>query len=239
MARADGDAPGVPARAPLARWLGELRAPLERLAFGAATWRLDALPRGDGHPVLLLPAFGMDERAMAPLGHALARLGYAMQDWGEGRNAGLRAQVFERLQGRLDDLVRRHGQPASLVGWSAGGLYARELARARPAAVRRVITLGCPLPGAGPPALADAFRALLDTWRAQRGDSPLALHREPPPVPTTAIHSRSDAVVDWRCTLESEGPAVENVAVDGSHLGLPVNAAVLRVLAERLARPAS
>jgi pimeloyl-ACP methyl ester carboxylesterase len=235
MARADGDAPGVPARAPLARWLGELRAPLERLAFGAATWRLDALPRGDGHPVLLLPAFGMDERSMAPLGQALARLGYAPQDWGEGRNAGLRAPVFERLHGRLDDLMRRQGRPASLVGWSAGGLYARELARARPAAVRRVFTLGCPLPDCGPPMLADAFRALLDTWRAQRGEAPLALHREPPPVPVTAIHSRSDAVVDWRCTLELERPGVENVAVDGSHLGLAVNAAVLRVLVPRLA----
>jgi pimeloyl-ACP methyl ester carboxylesterase len=216
--------------------LGELRAPLEAAAFLLGPDVTRGLPRGDGHSVLLLPPFGLDGRAMQPLARALDRLGYAVHDWGEGRNLGLRRRTAKRLLDRLADLNRRHGRTVSLVGWSAGGLYAREVARARPDLVRRVITLGAPVhPHARGHELVDLARATTDAILAARGDAPLVVIPDPPPVPVTAIHASGDGVVAAAAARERERANVENVTVDGTHLGLPLNRAVLRLLALRLA----
>lgn len=216
--------------------LGELRAPLEAAAFLLGPDVTRGLPRGDGHPVLLLPPFGLDGAAMQPLARALDRLGYAVHDWGEGRCLGLRQRTAKRLLDRLADLHRRHGRTVSLIGWSAGGLYARELARARPDLVRRVITLGAPVhPHASGHELVDLARATTDAILAARGDAPLAVHPDPPPVPLTAIHATGDGVVATAAAREREQAGVENVAVDGTHLGLPLNRAALRLMALRLA----
>lgn len=217
--------------------VGELRAPLEQLRFRLARPRADALPQGDGHPVVLLPGFGMGDASMAPLAGALAELGYAVHGWGEGRNWGLRAPALDRLTRRVAALCERHGRRASLVGWSAGGLYAREIARCIPHAVRRVITFGTPVHGHahGRPEV-ERFRGLLDRLRAARGETVVEPDPATPPVPVTAIHSRSDAVVAWRASLET-GPHAENLAVEGSHFGLGTNPAVLAIVAARLARP--
>lgn len=216
--------------------LGELRAPLEAAAFLLGPDVTRGLPRGDGHPVLLLPPFGLDGRAMLPLARVLDRLGYAAHDWGEGRCLGLRQRTAKRLLERLADLERRHGRVVSLVGWSAGGLYARELARARPDLVRRVITLGAPVhPHASGRELVDLARATADAIFAARGAAPLVVHAEPPPVPLTAIQARDDGVVAAAAARERECATVENVAVDGTHLGLLLNRAALAVIAGRLA----
>jgi pimeloyl-ACP methyl ester carboxylesterase len=216
---------------------GELRAPLEAARFWLARPRAGALPRGDGHPVVLLPGFGMGEEAMRPLGNALAALGHDVHGWGEGRNWGLRAPTLRRLVAAIDDLATRHGRRVSLVGWSAGGLYAREIARRMPDAVRRVVTFGAPIHGHahGRPEV-ERFRGLLDGLRAARGEAVVEPDPDPPPVPVTAIHSRSDAVVAWQASLET-GPDADNVEVGGSHFALGMNAEVLAIVAERLARP--
>jgi pimeloyl-ACP methyl ester carboxylesterase len=216
--------------------LGELRAPLEAAAFLLGPDVTRGLPRGDGHPVLLLPPFGLDHRAMMPLARTLDRLGYAAHDWGEGRNLGLRQRTAKRLLDRNADLHRRHGRKLSLVGWSAGGLYARELARARPDLVRRVITLAAPVhPHASGHRLIDLARATADAMLAARGDAPLVVHPDPPPVPLTAIQASGDGVVAAAAARERERADVENVSVDGTHLGLPLNRAALRIVLLRLA----
>lgn len=228
--------PGPIAAPGLIDLLGELRAPLEAAAFLLGPDLTRGLPRGDGHPVLLLPPFGLDGRAMLPLARVLDRLGYAVHDWGEGRCLGLRQRTAKRLLERLADLERRHGRTVSLVGWSAGGLYARELARARPELVRCVITLGTPVHAqATGHAWVDLARATADALLAARGEAPLVVHPEPPPVPVTAIQARDDGVVAAAAARERERANVENVVVDGTHLGLLLNRAALGVIAGRLA----
>jgi pimeloyl-ACP methyl ester carboxylesterase len=229
--------PRPPITAPgLRALLGELRAPLEAADFLLGPDVTRGLPRGDGHPVLLLPPFGLDGRAMQPLARALDRLGYAVHDWGEGRNTGLRQRTANRLLARIDDLHRRHARSLTLVGWSAGGLYARELARMRPDRVRRVITLGAPVhPHQRGHELVDAVRGAAGAILASGGDASLPIDRRPPSVPVTAIHATGDGVVAAEAARERESANVQNVAVDGTHLGLGANRAVLRVIAHVLA----
>ena len=128
----------------------------------------------------------------------------------------------------------------SLVGWSLGGIYAREIARAAPSAVRQVVTLGSPL------RLRDRGRsnvsALLEAVRGPYEGSdqiqrPSEEARGPLPVPATAIFTRSDGVVPWRACLEIPSTTSESVEVFGSHSGLGLNPAALWVIADRLAQP--
>jgi pimeloyl-ACP methyl ester carboxylesterase len=207
--------------------------------FGSALALLPLLrraPRGDGHPVLVLPGLLAGDATTQPLRAFLADRGYAVHGWGLGRNLGLRPGFEERLKARLHDLHRASGRRVSLVGWSLGGVFAREIANALPAAVRSVVTLGSPLRGS--PKSTNAWR-VYQLVSGQRIDDP-ALRRPketPPPVPTTSIYSRSDGIVAWRCSVERAGPQSESIEVIGSHLGLGVNPAVLHALADRLAQP--
>jgi pimeloyl-ACP methyl ester carboxylesterase len=219
---------------------GELRAPLEAAAFLLGPDVTRSLPRGDGHPVLLLPPFGLDGRAMLPLARALDRRGYAAHDWGEGRSLGLRQRTANRLVERVIDLHRRHGRTVSLVGWSAGGLYAREVARARPDLVRRVITLGAPVhPHASGHELVDLARVSADAILAARGSAPLVVHPEPPPVPLTAIQAGDDDVVAAAAARERNRRDVDNIVVDGTHLGLGASRAAFRAMAPALGSAAT
>lgn len=199
---------------------------------------LGRLPRGDGHAVWVLPGFGASDRSTEPLRRALARLGYDVRGWGQGRNLGMRRSLREVLDERLARMHDERG-PVSLVGWSLGGVYARELARAAPQRVRRVITLGSPFNHHPRANNADRLYRLLNGGDTGIDWDGFHRRRVPPPVPCTAIYSKSDGVVHWRCSMEDAAPHTENVEVRGSHLGLGVNVHALKVIAERLARPAA
>ena len=194
------------------------------------------LPKGDGHGVLVLPGFGGSDVSTQPLRRALTRLGYDARGWEQGRNLGMRRSLRDDLDRRIEALHRQRGK-VTLIGWSLGGVYARELARAAPGRVRRVITLGSPFNHH--PRANNADR--LYRWVNGGGDAidweGFHRRRVPPPVPCTAIYSKSDGIVAWRSAMEDEAPNTENVEVPGSHMGLGVNVHVLRVIAERLARP--
>jgi pimeloyl-ACP methyl ester carboxylesterase len=197
---------------------------------------LHRLPRGDGHAVMVLPGFGGSDTSTQPLRRVLTRLGYEAHGWGQGRNLGIPRSTREALRKRFEDLHAAHGK-VTLVGWSLGGIYAREMARASPERVRRVITLGSPFNHH--PRANNADR--LFRWINGGGDSidweGFARRRVPPPVPCTAIYTKSDGIVHWRCAMEDQAPHTENVEVRGSHTGLGFNVQVLRIIAERLARP--
>lgn len=217
------------------RLLLEARAPLQALQFLMQADTLD-LPKGDGHAVLLLPPFGLGDEAFRPMAGRLERLGYVAYGWEQGRNLGLRLRLLDRLSERLESIAIEHGGPLSLIGWSAGGLYARELARLRPQRVRRLFTLGSPIrTHERGQVLARTAQRSVEAVLAVAGNPSFAPRLPPPPVPCTAIHSRSDGVVAWQAAMESEGPQVENLAVSGSHLGFGVSLEVLRLIAERLA----
>lgn len=207
------------------------------LAATASIWPwLSLAPRGDGHPVLVLPGLVASDISTRVLRRYLRERGYRVHGWGLGRNLGLRAGVEESMFKRLDELHGRYGRTVSLVGWSLGGLYARVLAKQRPAAVRDVITLGSPF--AGSPRSTNAWRVY--EWASgQRSDDADAQGRLKGPlqVPATSIYSRSDGVVAWPASIDRESAISENIEVVASHLGLGVHPAVLYAIADRLAQP--
>ena len=123
----------------------EYRALGERAQMSAMLPLLRRLPAGDGHPVLVLPGFSASDRSTDPLRNLLRRLGYRTYGWGLGVNVGPTPRILDGLVRRLDRAFQRRGQQVSIVGWSLGGIYARELARARPEMVRQVVTLGSPI----------------------------------------------------------------------------------------------
>ena len=224
----------------------EGRALAELFQFVASSPLFTLAPRGDGHTVMVLPGLGADDSSTQALRSLLSGLGYDAVGWELGRNRGWTSATLEGLEQRLADLAARSGRKVSLIGWSMGGIFARELARARPSLVRGVITLGSPF--ASPPGAsnAGALYKLLN-GEAPRGDSrssgpaPEVSARRarmltPPPVPATAIFSRSDGVVNWRGCREQVGPQSENVEVEGSHCGLGHNVMAAYVIADRLAQ---
>ncbi|MGQ0700925.1 MAG: alpha/beta hydrolase [Panacagrimonas sp.] len=185
---------------------------------------------------MFLPGFAMGDEALRPMARVIERLGYTVSGWQQGRNLGLRARVLERLLRRLQEQHERDGLKFSLVGWSAGGLYAREIARVRPDWVRRIITLGSPIrPHQSGQEIVEGFRRAFESFLADRGYPSFHPDLDAPPVPCTAIYSKRDGVVAWRAAMETAAPNTENVEVEGTHLGLGFNLEVLRIVAERLA----
>lgn len=216
----------VPGRPPPRRRPGLLAAtePVRALAsagaFAAGLPLLQLAPRGEHHPVLVLPGLMASDASTRVLRTWLRRLGYPVVGWELGRNRGPTQEILDALPRLLDRLAAEHGTAVSIVGQSLGGIFARTLARRVPRQVRQVVSLGSPF-GSGH----------VDPGRARR--SPAA----PLPVPSTAVYSRWDGVVDWRACRQEAGPRSENVAVHASHLGMGHDPAVLWVIADRLAQP--
>jgi pimeloyl-ACP methyl ester carboxylesterase len=229
-----------PVKAPPLRLLAlEGRAAAEMPLFVLRSLSLQGLPRGDGHPVIVIPGFGADDLASLPLRHALRRLGYSVYGWEQKRNLGMRPQIKLALANMLKRLSAKHKSRVTLIGWSLGGIFAREMARHQPELVRRVFTLGSPFNGAPDANNMQLLFRLANRGKAVRTDREgFERRRRAPPVPCVAIHTKSDGIVAWRCSLEEPAPNTENVEVRGSHFGLLCNYEVLRVLAERLPLPA-
>ena len=214
----------------------EARAFWEFGAMLAATPWLRRLPRGDGHPVLVFPGMGANDFTTVPLRNFLGGLGYVTQAWGQGFNFGPRHGVLKRCAADVRELAEKHGQPVSLIGWSLGGLYAREMAKELPEHTRCVITLGTPF--SGHPRATNAWR-IFEMLSGQKAHDPamIARLRKPPPVPTTSIYSRTDGIVSWQCSLNDPAPLTENIEVHASHTGMGMNPLALYAVADRLAQP--
>ena len=205
---------------------------------------LGRLPRGDGHPVMVLPGFMATDQSTAVFRGQLGRLGYDVRPWGLGRNLGPRGDLLEVMIDATVALAAERGRPVSLVGQSLGGIYAREVARRSPDSVRQVITLGSPFGTMGGGGTNSGVARL---FQMSTGRSPAQARREygfgdlrePPPVPSTAIFSRTDGIAHWRICIERDTPTTDNVEIVGSHCGMAFNPIVLWVTANRLAQPAA
>src|SRR3954467_15735908 len=129
-------------------------------------------PRGEPHPVLVLPGLLASDVSTRVLRTWLGRLGYPVVGWALGRNRGPTKEVVDELPRLLDRLAAEHRTTVSVVGWSLGGIYARRLAQRAPAQVRQVISLGspCALPGrqADDSAGARVYRRLAPDSAAER-----------------------------------------------------------------------
>ena len=227
------DAVGPP---PLALFAQEqIRALGEFASFRERRRLVRRAPRGDGHPVLVMPGFLAPEFSTSPLRNFLRSLCYDARSSHLGFNLGPSAKVSETLQRRLFHLTERHGRKVSLVGWSLGGIYARELARAHPQLVRAVITMGTPFADISATHAARFIPLRPDGKPLHEAHELRAALRRPLEVPTTSIYSRSDGIVHWQGCLQEEGSERENVEVRCSHTGMGFHAEVLAVVADRLA----
>lgn len=216
----------------------ELRAFWE---FGALlpAWPLLArAPRGDGHPVMVFPGLSANDVSTVPLRYYLQSLNYQAWGWEQGFNFGPRAGVLDEAKTNLARAYETAGRKVSLIGWSLGGVYARELAKEMPHMVRGVITLGTPFA---------ASHKATNAWRIYELASGRSIEREAenydlpaaPPVPTTSIYSRTDGIVAWQGSIQQPSkanPHTENIEVPASHIGLGLNPSTWWSVADRLAQ---
>jgi pimeloyl-ACP methyl ester carboxylesterase len=217
--------------------IGEARGILELPMLLARFPALASQPRGQGQRILVLPGYGAGDGSTSVLRTYLGFLGYRPRGWGLGRNRGDDPELIPRVLARLSALVAREGSPIGIIGWSLGGVLAREAARERPDAVSQIITLGSPVVG-GP-----KYTAIAETYR-RRGVDLDAVEAEieernarPLETPVTAVYSRSDAVVAWKACVDRHGRNVDHVEVRTTHLGLGFSSEVYQIIAQRLARP--
>jgi pimeloyl-ACP methyl ester carboxylesterase len=236
-------------------WLALLEAPRTLAELTGLLWSvpwLNRVPRGDGHPVIVVPGFGANDWVMWPLRSYLQNLGYDARPWGLGFNyrteritkiddvTEFRAKMQSKLLGRIRDVVEETGSKVSVVGWSLGGIYANALACKHPALIRRVITLGAPF---GDPRGTKVWKLLKELHRSdvpeevQDFDGWLRMADAERRVPTTVIYSPSDGIVPEAVACLTESRYVENVPVHSSHTGFAFNPLVYRVIAEKLAVP--
>jgi len=206
------------------------------VALGAQRRELRAAPRGNGEPVLVIPGFRTSNSSTAVLRRFLRRLGYDVEGWELGTNRGKVEAYLPRVAAQVRAIHGRTGQAPRLVGWSLGGVIAREVARDGPDLVDRVVTMGTPVIG-GPKytVAAESFAVVngrpIDEY-VDRIDERL---RRPLPVPVTAIFSRQDRVVAWRACRDPYLQSVRYIEVQATHAGLGFHPEVLRHVADALA----
>jgi pimeloyl-ACP methyl ester carboxylesterase len=184
------------------------------------------------------PGLTANDASTIPLRRFLTQLGYTTSGWEQGFNLGPRQGVMEQAQAHIEQAHAASGRTISLIGWSLGGLYARELAKILPSKIRTVITLGTPF--SAPPASTNAGWI----YRLASGRDPDTEHAnlslaDAPGVPTTSVYSRSDGVVAWQGSVQApsdHNPQTENIEVSASHIGMGMNPSAWWVLADRLAQ---
>lgn len=213
------------------------------LTFGAGWLPLSKAPRGDGHPVLVLPGFLSGDMPTWPLRRYLASIGYETWPWGLGINLGVSSayeyDIEALIEHRLKEIwMESSDQKISVIGWSLGGVYARELARNYPQLIKDVITLGSPINGN--PGESSITRLYSWVTSMQMHDPAfqekvLQATAPVPNVPVTAFYSLADNIVPPQCARETPGPLVQNIEVDCTHTGFGFSALVFYLIAHRLA----
>lgn len=196
---------------------------------------------GDGHPVVIFPGLGADGKSVATLLSHCRSLGYDAFDWGQGFNTGPRGDFdawLHRLEAQVANLLAGHTQPATLIGWSLGGFYAREIGKLMAPRIRQVITIGTPFNADADYTRVGWLFRLLSGSSVTQDPAMVRRLRTPPPMRTTSIYSRSDGVVAWQtCRHAKRSRLVHEIEVDSSHVGMGWNRNVLAAIADRLGQP--
>jgi pimeloyl-ACP methyl ester carboxylesterase len=222
-------------------WLliGELRALWDWLRARLRPRAHNQVDVGGGQPVITIPGFLAGDISMAQMRANLRAAGFRAHGWRMGINRGARADILDRLDARVTEIAAREGRPPALVGWSLGGIYAREYAKRFPERVHSVVTMGTPFSGS---------RRANNAWRLYRivaghdvEDPPIMLHDAPKPaVPTYALWSRHDGVVapdSARGLAEESDAAIECDCVHLAFAFVPqVTAVVIDCLTREKAR---
>jgi pimeloyl-ACP methyl ester carboxylesterase len=214
------------------------RVAVELAGLALSKSRLEKLPRGDGHGVMVIPGFMGDDPFNQSLVNFLNGLGYRASGWNMGRNLGPGSFSFDDLRVKIHGLLNAGGGQISLIGHSLGGIYAREIARTEPNVVRQVISLGTPF-GEGRDTGSNASRLYKRLNPSAESDADAVARQQElakaPPVPTTSIYTKEDGVVNWRTAIQTKDHhQTQNIQVLGSHCGLTLNPAVWYLVADRL-----
>ena len=219
--------------------LAEMRASLEFGLTLASAPALLAARRGDGHPVLVLPGFLASDASTGLLRAYLSHMNYRAYPWRLGRNVGGVYRMRQQVRARVADIHAKTGQKVSLVGWSLGGVFARDAALAEPECVRSVITLGSPFArDVAATNVSSIYERLTGESAGDADPADLEALAGDLPTTATAIYSKTDGVVNWRTCMLRENQRAENIEIfGGSHAGLGVNAAVFWAIADRLSLP--
>ena len=222
------------ARGPSPKWL--LREPLTFIEALARPFRQQALelPR-TAHPrvVMLLPGFGTHPFRMRRMAQELERAGHKVKRWGLGFNLGPTPENFALLEERLRRINQRYGQTVVLVGWSLGGIFAREIAKRHPEIVAKVITMGTPFSGS--PYANNAWRAYeMVTGHSVESPPVAADLAVKPPVETVALWSPRDGIIAPRCSRGLPGERDRAVALRCSHIGFASSDEAIAAVAREL-----
>lgn len=198
---------------------------------------VDELPRGDEHPVLLLPGLATNDQSTIFIRRRLKQLGYRAVHWRLGWNTRFDEERVENLKKEIDHMYDEWQMPVSVIGISLGGIYARFIANYAPSKVRQIITLGSPFAGQEPIVTYGSY--LYDMLNRDHKARELlekygGMFRVDPPVPSTSIYSKTDGVVHWKYSLQKPGPMRQNIEVDCGHISLACNSQVISIIADRL-----
>lgn len=218
----------------------EGRAIPELFGFAATLPSLRMLaPRGDGHPVIVLPGLGAGDSSTIALRRFLKSKGYPTYGWRMGINLGPRPGVEQGLVDLVVDISKKYDRKVSIVGWSLGGIYARQLAKIMPDQIRSVISLGSPF--GGEPRATNAWRVYQMTSGESVDDTEKHMGGKiadaPKDIPCTAIYTKTDGVCAWQNCIEKDAPNTENIEIEASHCGLGHHPAAVFAIADRLAQP--
>ena len=214
---------------------GEVLTPLEFARLMAAAPSLVRQQRGAGEPVIVLPGLGASNISTAVMRSYLSWLGYNVQGWNLGRNNGNVGAMVPLVADQIRQTHRQTASKVNVIGWSLGGVIAREVARDYPIAVSQIITMGSPLVGGPKYTTFGRFYedngADLDAIEARIAER----ERRPITVPVTSIYSKRDGIVGWQASIDKTNAQAEHFEVGATHLGLGISPDVFKILARKLA----
>ncbi len=212
----------------------ESLSPVEYARLLMAIPELSTQARGNGKPVVVLPGYGASNTSTIPLRGFLSWLGYDARGWELGRNTGNALEFVPQVADQVRQLYLETGEPIDIIGWSLGGVIAREVARNHPDTVRQVITMGSPVVGG-------AKYTSLGRHAQRRGvdldemEAVMAARETRPiTVPVTSIYSKSDGIVGWQACIDEHNAQVKHIEVVSTHLGLGISADVFKIIARTL-----
>lgn len=203
--------------------------------YATSSYLKEKTQQGDGHPVLVLPGFMASDTSTNILRKFLQEKGYTPYPWELGRNFGHEKYWYDVID-RFLAIHKETEQPVSIIGWSLGGVFARNIARLHPDKIRQIITLGSPFAGIKKPNNASWLYRVIANEKVEDIEHDFLLHLPKPlTVPTTSIFTKADGIVSWKTCIEHElNETSQNIQVRGSHIGLGVNPTVLKLIANRL-----
>lgn len=200
----------------------------------AASRRLSQVPRGRAQ-VVAVPGFAAPEATLAPLSAYLRMLGHEVSPWGLGRNRGKPEADLERLLPKLEERAARSDRPLVLIGWSLGGLIAREAARRRPDLIMGVASYGAPIIGGPTYTIAAGYFGRRECARISQLQQELDVD-SPILVPAAVVFTKRDRVVSWSACIDHTSPRAEHIEVSSGHTGMGLDPDVWEAIAQRLAQ---